>query len=214
MTEPSKLTAFQVEVARVFFSLPASAGFVLAGGAALLANDLTERPTQDLDFFHAAPDVPRARDELEAAAAQRQWTVTRVRDHEAFVRLEIQGDDTVVVDLCLDSPPIRPPVVTRVGPTFAPEELAARKVVALFDRAEARDFADLYALLQRYSKRQLLELAAELDTGFSTSVFAGMLRSVARHGDAELSEGGADADEVRAVCLTWASELEGSGRIA
>jgi hypothetical protein len=31
------LPAFQLEVARVFFALPASKGFLLAGGAALLA---------------------------------------------------------------------------------------------------------------------------------------------------------------------------------
>lgn len=52
------LTDFQLEVARLFFSLPASEGFVLAGGAALLAQHLTSRPTQDLDFFtHEQADV-------------------------------------------------------------------------------------------------------------------------------------------------------------
>jgi hypothetical protein len=47
----SPLTAFQTEVALAFFDLPASAGFLLAGGAALLAQRLTARPTQDLDFI-------------------------------------------------------------------------------------------------------------------------------------------------------------------
>jgi hypothetical protein len=47
----SGLPAFQLEVARVFFALPASNGFLLAGGAALLAKHLTARPTEDLDFF-------------------------------------------------------------------------------------------------------------------------------------------------------------------
>ena len=32
----SELSAFQLEVARLFFALPASQGFLLAGGAALL----------------------------------------------------------------------------------------------------------------------------------------------------------------------------------
>jgi len=57
------LTDFQLEVTRLFFSLPASKGFLLAGGAALLAQHLTTRPTEDLDFF-TAPDrghVPAAR---------------------------------------------------------------------------------------------------------------------------------------------------------
>src|SRR5712691_2027043 len=47
------LPAFQLEVARMFFALPASKGFLLAGGAALLAQHLTARPTEDLDFFTA-----------------------------------------------------------------------------------------------------------------------------------------------------------------
>jgi hypothetical protein len=63
------LSAFQLEVARLFFALPASQGFLLAGGAALLAQHLTERPTEDLDFFtspssgrfspHVTPWKPR-----------------------------------------------------------------------------------------------------------------------------------------------------------
>jgi hypothetical protein len=59
----SDLSAFQLEVARLFFGLPASKGFLLAGGAALLAQHLTARPTEDLDFF-TAPErghVPAAR---------------------------------------------------------------------------------------------------------------------------------------------------------
>lgn len=48
MSGPS---AFQIEVAQLFFSLPASDGFLIAGGGALLATGLTSRPTRDLDFF-------------------------------------------------------------------------------------------------------------------------------------------------------------------
>lgn len=72
------LTDFQLEVTRLFFSLPPSRGFLLAGGAALLAQHLTTRPTEDLDFF-TAPDrshVPAARDALEAAARRQGWTTT------------------------------------------------------------------------------------------------------------------------------------------
>jgi hypothetical protein len=62
------LPPFQLEVAQMFFTLPASRGFLLAGGAALLAQHLTARPTEDLDFF-TAPEcghVPAARDALGA----------------------------------------------------------------------------------------------------------------------------------------------------
>ena len=66
------LSAFQQEVARMFFALPASKGFLLAGGAALLAQHLTARPTEDLDFFTAPEQggVPAARD----AVTLRSWS--------------------------------------------------------------------------------------------------------------------------------------------
>jgi nucleotidyltransferase AbiEii toxin of type IV toxin-antitoxin system len=63
-----ELTAFQMEVARLFFALPESAGFLLAGGAALVAQHLTTRPTEDLDFF-TTPEtghVPRTKTEVKA----------------------------------------------------------------------------------------------------------------------------------------------------
>lgn len=73
----SLLTPFQLEVARLFFSLPAAQCFLLAGGAALLAQELTHRPTQDLDFFTARGlgDVIRAEGEFTTAARSRGWAV-------------------------------------------------------------------------------------------------------------------------------------------
>ena len=53
--QPLALTDFQVQVARLFFSLPAAQGFLLAGGAALVAQHLTSRPTQDLDRVGVVP---------------------------------------------------------------------------------------------------------------------------------------------------------------
>jgi hypothetical protein len=82
------LTTFQLEV-QLFFSLAASRGFLLAGGAALLAQHLSSRPIDDLDFF-TGPErghVPSARDELEAAAWQRGWSVERIQDTQTFCRL-------------------------------------------------------------------------------------------------------------------------------
>jgi hypothetical protein len=87
------LPPFQLEVARMFFALPASRGFLLAGGAALLAQHLTARPTEDLDFF-TAPErghVPAARDALEAAARQRGWTTERIHDSDTFCRMVIRS---------------------------------------------------------------------------------------------------------------------------
>jgi hypothetical protein len=79
------LPAFQLEVARMFFALPAGKGFLLAGGAALLAQHLTARPTEDLDFFtppsggtFPPPAMPwKPRPASEAGAPSGSTTVTR-----------------------------------------------------------------------------------------------------------------------------------------
>lgn len=83
------LTDFQIEVARLFFALDESAGFLLAGGAALAAQGMTTRPTQDLDLFTAPGRgmVAYALPALEAAAADHGWVTRRVREAETFARL-------------------------------------------------------------------------------------------------------------------------------
>lgn len=203
------LTEFQADVARLFFSLPASDGFLLAGGGALLASGLTTRPTEDLDFFgeRGHVDIAAARDQLEAAVAERGWRWRRVQDSGSFVRLHVSDNDEVVVDLAIDAPAGRPPAVSIVGPTFDPEELAGRKLIALFDRAEARDFADVYMLAQRFGRQVLLERAAEVDLGFNSAVLATMLRSLDRFSDDELPIETADVDAIRSYFQDWADEL-------
>ena len=208
-SSPEGLTDVQVEVARVFFGLAESEGFLLAGGAALVAQALTDRPTQALDFF-ASPDsgnVVAARDAFETAAQERGWSVRRVRDGATFCRLVVSGPDSLVVDLALDTPPSRPPTAGFIGPTFDLEELAGRKTLALFDRAEARDFTDVYALVQRYGKEVLLARAAEVDTGFDMTVFAQMLGTLSRFEDGELPVPGDRVSELRSFFASWAVEL-------
>jgi Nucleotidyl transferase AbiEii toxin, Type IV TA system len=206
----SGLSAFQLEVAQLFFSLPASRGFLLAGGAALLAQHLTSRPTDDLDFF-TAPErghVPSARDELEAAARQRGWSVERIQDSDTFCRLIIRsGTAEMLADLAVDAPPGHPGSVTIAGPTFDPEELAGRKLLALFDRAAARDFVDVYLLAQRFPRDLLLARAAEIDAGFDTLVLAEMIATLARFTDADIPLPGGAVSALRAFYEDWHSKL-------
>ncbi len=188
------LPPFQLEVARMFFALPASRGFLLAGGAALLAQHLTARPTEDLDFF-TAPErghVSAARDALEAAARQRGWATERIHDSGTFCRMVIHSADAgVLVDLAVNAPPDLPPSATPAGPTLAPEELAGHKLLALFDR-----------------KQVLLARAAQIDAGFDVRVLADMIATLDRFTDSEIPvPDGSSAAELRAFYAAWRSEL-------
>ncbi len=126
----------------MFFSLDESAGFAVAGGAALIARALVDRSTQDVDLFSGAPPVVPIPDVVRAftrAAVAEGWLVQQLRLSDSFARLAVEADGEVtVVDLGLDSPPDEPPSITELGPTLAARDLAARKVLALFGRAEAR----------------------------------------------------------------------------
>ncbi len=205
------LVAFQAEVAQLFFGLPKSKGFLLAGGAALLAQHLTARPTEDLDFFTAAGrgHVPAARDALEEATRKRGWSTERIHDSDTFCRLVIRSDHgTVLVDLAVNAPPDDPPSVTEAGPTLAPEELAGHKLLALFDRAAARDFADVYVLARRFGKDILLTRATQIDAGFDRAVLAAMLATLDRLSDHEIPlPDGTTPAEFRAFYAIWQSEL-------
>lgn len=205
------LTPFQVLVARTFFTISESRGFLLAGGAALVAQGLSDRPTQDLDFFTAPSvgDVGKAKEALLAEVAEHGWTCRVIRDHETFCRLVLidSAGDEVLVDLAVDSAPGQPSTISLIGPTFALEELAGRKTIALFDRAEARDFVDVYGLVKRYGPDVLLNRAAEVDRGFSLDVFVQMLRTLDRFADEALPIESSAVMDLRAFFASWADQL-------
>ena len=209
----SVLTPLQLETLRLFFELPESKGFLLAGGAALVAQELTKRPTHDLDFFSAPgiASVPRAQEAVERAGTQRGWRVERIQDTDTFCRLQINGmDEVLIVDLAVDVAPRHGTITTDLGPSFTPEELAGRKTLALFDRAEARDFTDVYQLAQRFGRAELLARAAEIDQGFDPGVLATMMRTLSRFSDDELPVQDIDVVQLRAYFVDWARELDES----
>lgn len=206
----SRLSEFQVELAMLFFSLPESAGFLLAGGGALIAQGIVPRPTEDLDFFTSRQvgSVDAASDALIAAVTERGWSVELKRSGEEFRRWEVTGREVVLIDLAVDSPPTGTPTVTIAGPSFAPDELAIRKTLTLFGRAEPRDFVDVYVLNQRFDRADTVRTAAEADLGFDLAVFAQTLRSHRRIADQDFPDVGVPIAEIRAYFNAWADDLD------
>lgn len=204
------LTSLQLEVATTFFELRESSGFVVAGGAALIASDLIARPTEDLDLFASAPTttVTNAQRALTAALEESGKRVEVVQESATFARLVVEGaGEDVLVDLAVDSPPIAAISTTSLGPTLAPRELAGRKLLALFGRAEARDFADVYALTQRFDRETMLAEATALDPGFDRRVLAQMMGTLGRFADDEIPLPLDTVSDARTYFARWADEL-------
>jgi hypothetical protein len=108
----------------------------------------------------------------------------------------------------VNAPPGLSPSVTPAGPTLAPEELAGHKLLALFDRAAARDFADVYVLAHMFGKDMLITRAAQIDAGFDATVLADMIAALDRFTGSEIPvPSGSSAAGLRAFYAAWRSEL-------
>lgn len=149
-------------------------------GAALITLDFVDRLTEDLDFFVSIPGrVISASKALIEAAEGRGWSIVVLRDSDSFQRLEIVCEDELVrVDLALDSAARLPIISSSVGPTLAPLELAGRKLLALFDRAQPRDFIDVYELVRRFGADRVLASAEDIDPGFQIEHLVVALRRI------------------------------------
>ena len=95
---------------------------------------------------------------------------------------------------------------TDQGPGFqilSAEELAADKLLAVFGRAEARDFLDLEALEDRFGLGRLFELSAEKDQGFEPTVFAEMMDRFGRLGRAEFQLDDVQYEKLSRLVEAW-----------
>lgn len=169
------LSPLQRRIAIIVAGLPEAEDFALAGGAALIVHGAIDRTTRDLDFFGLEPHaVDRLAPATERALRAEGLVVERVLHNPGFVRLLVSADDDrTEVDLGSDARLF--PVEEGPGfPLLTTEELAVDKVLAVFGRAEARDFVDLMAIEDRFGLDRLLEVAAEKDHGFDPLVFSDM----------------------------------------
>ena len=136
--------------------------FYLTGGTALSAFHLRHRLSVDLDFFTDDPlAVVRAGGQLQEVAAALGATLRSGRSLKSFLGCWIkmpEGDD-IKLDFALDTP-------VRIEALGADPEsgirvdsladIAANKFSALYDRADGKDFVDVFFLHREY--RPIAEL--------------------------------------------------------
>lgn len=167
------LSEFQQRVASLVFSLAEAEGFALAGGGALIAHDVVDRTTRDLDCFGPS-----------RAAVDRLWPALRDRLMSEGLAVEVQQADhgfakmsvidpatreSTQVDVGFD-PATHAAIEMPIGLVRALDDLAGDKLLALFGRAAPRDFVDVYALRDHFTRRTLEALAAAKDLAFNLAV--------------------------------------------
>ena len=204
------LSDLQRRCATIILQLPEAAGFALAGGAALLVHEVTDRGTNDIDCFGpsvAAVDAlaPAAIAALTAAGLDVEVVVMA----SGFAKLVVVGDsDRTQVDLGFD-PATNAAVLTSVGPVRSLADLAGDKLLALFARAASRDFLDVSALLEHFSRDEMLRLAVAKDRGFTLDVLADAFRVLPTYDRADEFPSLSDDEYARLVATfeAWEAEL-------
>lgn len=173
------------DVTRLALDALASGGFALAGSGAIREHGIIDRPTQDIDLFTSVTSTEAfalATQRLAEAMRDRGLEVAERRIGPQFANFSVTSaaGQTVEVDLGVDWRAAEP-VTLSIGPVLSLEDAVGSKVVAVYSRAEVRDYLDLDAIrVSRFTDGQLLDLAVDRDPGFDIVVFAGQLEQINR----------------------------------
>lgn len=167
------LTDLQRKILFQFSGLPDQEAFCLTGGTALSAIFLKHRRSHDLDFFTPIEELIQPHSQkLEESLVKEGLKVDRLRAFQSFTELSVSSEnDFTMVHFALDSP-FRFEEPSKVDEIFGIKvdsliDIATNKLLALFGRAELRDFIDVYFLArEHFGKIELIEKASQKDPGF------------------------------------------------
>ena len=213
------LDGLQREVAAIALRAAARHGFALAGGNALIAHGIIDRPTDDVDLFSdQEAGVAAAAQAVEDALREAGFQADR-RDKTGGLSDIFDGMGEGLAEWIITVPTGQQtmlqmayfdrnhgPVTMDVGPVLDLEDLAAWKTIALVSRAEPRDYADVAACLDHYTVDQLISLAKRLDSGLDSRDFADAGRRLDRLPDRIFARYGLappDVAELRERFADW-----------
>lgn len=179
------LTPFQRQLLRTIGDTGIASRFYLTGGTALAAFFLQHRLSEDLDFFTSDPNaVGLVRPDLEAVAANLNADLEFSRTFNTFIECFITSNEgeRVKLDFAQEAP-------YRLRPTNRDSEsgleidnaldIACNKLSALFGRAAAKDFVDVYFIHQELIPfAELLPQARQKHVGMDDYWLAISLRRV------------------------------------
>lgn len=209
------MLAFHRRLAEIGLAAIAKFGFVLAGGYAISANGMGNRPSEDVDLFtnRADPDqfasaVDRLRDAYRAAALQ----VEDERIRPTFAEFHVTDPTTAEassVQLGLDFRAF-PPATLDVGPVLDPRDAVGSKMSALWSRG----YIDIDTVIQsgQFSRNDVLAIADHFEAApLNRPTLAARFREAGRHDAHAFARYGVNAeerDELVANFTQWADEID------
>jgi hypothetical protein len=197
--------------------------FGLAGGNALSAHGLLNRPTEDVDVALGSLDrFTEAADAAGEALASSGYTVQHVDKRSGWeddddevglaemVAVTADGYREIQVQIGYFDLFAAPVTMAGLGPVCGLDDVAGHKTIALANRMLTRDFVDVAALRTRYPTSRLIALAFERDPGLQPADFADAVTHLDRMRDGQLDEvlarTGLTASWVRGQFADWARD--------
>lgn len=176
------LTKLQAQVLTNFFSTPLGKYYFLTGGTALSAFYFGHRESLDLDLFTLEDiKLPAVLQILRQTAGKTHTKLNHQVATGNYHEFYFTGKDEILkVDVVKDIPVHFGKIKSFEGVRVdSIENIGSNKVCAILGRSEAKDFIDLYFILENgLSFEKLLEEAKQKDVGLTEFYLANMLLQV------------------------------------
>lgn len=183
---------------------------MLAGGYAMAAHELVDRPSKDIDFATAtAIPLPQVVHRLAAAYREAGFDTTVIEVTPRMARILV-SIDTVTCEVDLLKEAIGPPTMLSIGPVLSFDDAVGLKVRALHERAAHRDYIDVQAANARLSWTEIEERGARHTFEFSLEELADRLGNIHDLDDHTFMSYGLDAAQItqlRQWAVDWESDI-------
>ncbi|MEG3632300.1 nucleotidyl transferase AbiEii/AbiGii toxin family protein [Micromonospora palythoicola] len=194
----------------VGFSAGDDLGLVLAGGYAMAAHELVDRPSQDIDFATAtALPLATVVDRLAGTYRSAGYQTEIIEVTPRMARMLV-SDATMSCEVDLLKEGLGPPARLAVGPVLSFEDAVGLKMRALHDRAAHRDYIDVHAANNRLSWHEIEKLGAQHTAGFSLEELADRLGSISERDPRTFRSYGLGDDDIETLCrwaIAWEADI-------
>ena len=177
------LTKLQEQVLNYFFATPIGKSYFLTGGTALSGFYFFHRESIDLDLFtFETIEIEPIRQIFQDIATKTHLSFDHRVATEGYHKFFLIGkNEELKIDLVKDQK-VHFGDIKTFGKIKVDsiENIGSNKITAIFGRTEAKDFIDLYLILQKklFTFQKLLKDAKSKDLGLSEFYLAHMLLEV------------------------------------